>query len=260
MFDAMIHHKIDTEGLEFQVSYQDIETLNQEALKSSPDITKLSTKALSLVLKEYRVLNTGAALGFGVGPLLLAKSPIENWKEKIDQFKIGIPGELTTANFLLDYAFPQKKNKIQMVFSSIEEAIVNHTIDLGLVIHESRFTYSQKGLYSLLDLGSYWEEKTGLPIPLAGIVVRRSLGEEVQWKINRVLRRSIEFAFANPSSSLEYVQSHSQEMEADIVQKHINLYVNDFSLDLGEKGKNAFLILLKTMDENYLENQVFIQD
>jgi 1,4-dihydroxy-6-naphthoate synthase len=258
MFDAMIHHKIDTEGLRFEVQYQDIETLNQEALKGIPDISKLSTKAISLVLDQYRILSSGAALGFGVGPLLLSKSPIANWEHKIKDLTFGIPGRLTTANFLLDFAFPENKTKVELLFSEIEENLLNETIDIGLVIHETRFTYQKKGLCKLLDLGAYWEEKTHLPIPLAAIVANRNLPYETQKKVERVLHRSISFAFQNPDSSLEYTQSHSQEMEPEIVKSHINLYVNQYSLNLGSMGKEALLTLLKTIHPALKQEGIFL--
>jgi 1,4-dihydroxy-6-naphthoate synthase len=259
MFDAMIHHKVDTEGLEFEVSYRDIETLNQQALLGKPDITKLSSKALSLVLENYIVLNSGAALGFGVGPLLLSKTPLSHWQSQISELRFGIPGKLTTANFLLDFAFPGPKTKIEMVFSEIEDGLLNDKIDIGLVIHESRFTYQKRGLNKLLDLGTYWEEKTGLPIPLAGIVVKKTLSHSTQLKIERILRKSIAFAFANPHSSLSYVQEHSREMEPEVVQNHIRLYVNEFSLDLGISGKVALLTLLKTFDPGLKEDSIFLR-
>ncbi len=258
MFDAMIHHKVDTEGLEFDVRFEDIETLNLSAVNGIPDITKLSTKALSQVLDQYRVINSGAALGFGVGPLLLSREPLPGWEDRISNFRFGIPGKLTTANFLLDFAFPVKKSKTEMIFSEIEDALLSGKIDIGLVIHESRFTYQKKGLNKLLDLGAYWEEKTGLPIPLAAIVVKRGLVREVQQKIDRVLRRSIEYAFLNPESSLSFVQSHSQEMDADIVKRHIDLYVNDFSIDLGDLGKSSLIRLLKNFIPYLDEETLFV--
>jgi len=258
MFDALIHHKVDTEGLEFEVHYEDIETLNQNALAGNPDITKLSTKALSLVLDHYIILNSGAALGFGVGPLLLSKTEIPDWENSIPSFLFGIPGKLTTANFLLDFAFPQEKKKKEILFSEIENSLIDQTIDIGLVIHESRFTYQKKGLHKLLDLGTYWEENTGLPIPLAAIAVKRSLPKETSLKIDRVLRRSISFAFENPDSSMDFIRSLSQEMDPDVVKSHVALYVNDYSLDLGPAGKSAILKLFQTFNPHMKEANLFL--
>jgi 1,4-dihydroxy-6-naphthoate synthase len=258
MFDALIHHKVDTEGLEFEVHYEDIETLNLSALEGQPDITKLSTKALSLVLESYSILNSGAALGFGVGPLLLSRSEIPDWEQKMETFRIGIPGQLTTANFLLDFAFPVKKHKTELVFSEIEDSILQSKIDIGLVIHESRFTYRKKGLHKLLDLGTYWEEKTGLPIPLAAIAVKKSLPPNIKLKVDRVLKRSIEFAFAYPESSMDFVRSLSQDMDEDVVKKHIGLYVNSFSLDLGALGKSALVKLFNSFNPELNREDVFL--
>lgn len=260
MFDALIHHKIDTEDLEFEVRFEDIETLNHNAQASKPDITKLSTKALSLVLDQYHILNSGAALGFGVGPLLLSKTEIPNWEKNISQFHFGIPGNLTTANFLLDFAFPQSKRKTEILFSEIENSLLESKIDIGLVIHESRFTYLNKGLHKLLDLGNLWEEKTGLPIPLAAIAIKKTLPIEVQLKFDRVLKKSIEFAFANPDSSLVFIQSLSQNMDPEVVKKHIDLYVNPYSIDLGNLGKSAILHLFKSFNPNFTESGLFLMN
>jgi 1,4-dihydroxy-6-naphthoate synthase len=160
--------------------------------------------------------------------------------------KIGIPGKYTTANFLLGWAFPDLNNKVELVFSEIEQALLNDEIDFGLIIHENRFTYKEKGLEKLVDLGDLWEKKTGCAIPLGGIVANRELKPDVLDKINRVLRRSVEFAFANPKSGLEYIRSHAQEMSEDVMYKHIDLYVNKYSLDLGEEGKKAIKLLFDT--------------
>ena len=260
MFDALIHHKVDTEGLEFEVRFEDIETLNRNALAGEPDITKLSTKALSLVLDKYLILNSGAALGFGVGPLLLSKMDLPHWKNHIKDYHFGIPGALTTANFLLDFAFPGPKKKTEMVFSEIENNLLNDTIDIGLVIHESRFTYQQKGLHKLLDLGNFWEEKTGLPIPLAAIAIKKTLSKEIQLKVERVLRKSIEFAFSYPDSSLSFIRSLSQDMDATVVKKHIDLYVNDYSIQLGDLGKSAILKLFQSFNPQLGEEGLFLMN
>ncbi len=243
MFDALIHHKIDTEGLEFQVSYDDIETLNQKAFNGDSDMTKLSTSALSHLLDRYIILNSGSALGFGVGPLLVSRQPYEYIDQKIAELKIGIPGKFTTANFLLSLAYPNAALKEVMLFSAIEPALLAGKIDLGLLIHENRFTYAEKGLHKIADLGEYWQQRTGLPIPLAGIVVKREFSESQIRKLDRVLNRSIQFAFENPKSGIEFIRSHAQEMDEEVMYKHIELYVNKYSLDLGEEGRTAFRYL-----------------
>ncbi len=253
IFDALIHHKIDTEGLEFEVFFDDVETLNQKAFKGVLDVTKLSYHAFAYVVDQYALLDSGSALGFGVGPLLITKNPdISYLKSNISNLKIGIPGKYTTANFLLGLAFPEARNKQEMIFSGIEDALLNDEIDIGLIIHENRFTYQDKGLQKIIDLGDYWEKQTGCAIPLGGIVVNRKLPLDVQLKLNRVLRKSVEFAFANPKSGLDFIRQHSQEMSEEVMYKHIDLYVNQYSIDLGTEGRKAINLLF----EKALQNQV----
>jgi 1,4-dihydroxy-6-naphthoate synthase len=250
IFDALIHHKIDTEGLDFEVFYDDVETLNQKAFRGELDITKLSYHAFAYVASQYVLLDAGSALGFGVGPLLICKDDPEkllsNLKSQISNPKVGIPGKYTTANFLLGLAFPHATNKIELLFSDIEEAVLDGRVDVGLIIHENRFTYQDKGLKKIIDLGDYWEKLTGCAIPLGGIVANRNLPVNVQHKINRVLCKSVEFAFANPKSGLEFIRQHAQEMSEEVMYKHIELYVNKYSVDLGEEGKKAINLLFST--------------
>jgi len=253
IFDALIHHKIDTEGLDFEVSYDDVETLNQKAFRGELDITKLSYHAFAYVADSYVLLDSGSALGFGVGPMLICKDDPEKLRAELAKpgtpLKIGIPGKYTTANFLLGLAFPNALNKQELVFSDIENAVLDGRVDIGLIIHENRFTYQDKGLKKIIDLGDFWEKETGLAIPLGGIVVNRSLPLDVQHKINRVLRRSVEFAFSNPKSGLEYIRSHAQEMSEEVMYKHIDLYVNKYSVELGDEGKKAIKLLFDTAAE-----------
>ena len=249
IFDALIHHKIDTEGLEFEVFYDDVETLNQKAFRGELDITKLSYHAFAYVVDKYVLLDAGSALGFGVGPLLISKFEFSISDLNNSKYKIGIPGKYTTANFLLGLALPEASNKQEMVFSEIEDALLDEKIDAGLIIHENRFTYQNKGLKKIIDLGDYWEKLTGCAIPLGGIVANRKLPLDVQHKINRVLKKSVEFAFANPKSGLEFIRSHAQEMSEEVMYKHIELYVNKYSLDLGEEGRKAIKLLFDTARE-----------
>ena len=250
IFDALIHHKIDTEGLDFEVFYDDVETLNQKAFRGELDITKLSYHAFAYAADKYILLDAGSALGFGVGPLLICKGDAEDLKAQLEagspNLKIGIPGKYTTANFLLSLAFPDAINKQELVFSDIENAVLDGRVDVGLIIHENRFTYQDKGLHKIIDLGDYWEKRTGCAIPLGGIVANRNLPLDIQHKINRVIKRSVEFAFANPKSGLEYIRSHAQEMSEEVMYKHIELYVNKFSVDLGVEGKKAVKLLFDT--------------
>jgi 1,4-dihydroxy-6-naphthoate synthase len=251
IFDALIHHKIDTEGLDFEVFFDDVETLNQKAFRGELDITKLSFHAFAYVCEQYALLDAGSALGFGVGPLLICKKETlladsENLDTKL---KVGIPGKFTTANFLLGIAFPHLADKQEMIFSEIEDALISEKIDLGLIIHENRFTYSEKGLHKIIDLGSYWEQLTGCAIPLGGIVINRNLDYSVQEKVNRLLRKSVEFAFAHPKSGLDFIKAHAQEMSEEVMYKHIELYVNKYSIDLGAEGRKAINVLFKMAQE-----------
>lgn len=244
IFDAMIHGKIDTEGLSFDVRFEDVETLNQLAFRGELDLTKLSYHAFAYVAEQYVLLDAGSALGFGVGPLLICKNPdyldlSSKSAEELEKLVVGIPGKYTTANFLLGLAYPQLQNKRLLLFSDIEDALLAGEIDLGLIIHENRFTYHAKGLQKIVDLGDFWEQSTGHAIPLGGIVGKRRLPLDVLQTVNRVLRRSVEFAFANPKDGLDFIRSHAQEMDDNVIFKHIELYVNEFSIDLGSKGKGA---------------------
>jgi 1,4-dihydroxy-6-naphthoate synthase len=268
IFDALIHHKIDTEGLDFEVFYDDVETLNQKAMRGELDVTKLSYHAFAYVADKYILLDAGSALGFGVGPLLICNDDpeklISNLKSQISNLRTGIPGKYTTANFLLGLAFPNATNKVEVLFSDIENAVLDGTIDIGLIIHENRFTYQDKGLKKIIDLGDYWEKQTGCPIPLGGIVANRNLPPDVQHKINRVLRRSVEFAFANPKSGLDFIRSHAQEMSEEVMYKHIELYVNKYSVDLGAEGKKAVRLLFDTAREKNIipeiEENIFLNN
>jgi 1,4-dihydroxy-6-naphthoate synthase len=254
IFDALIHHKIDTEGLEFEVVFDDVETLNQKAFNADLDITKLSYHAFAYALKDYVLLDAGSALGFGVGPLLICKTPQDCNDPNL---RVGIPGKYTTANFLLSLAYPHLKNKKEMVFSDIEQKLISNEIDLGLIIHENRFTYQNKGLMKVKDLGEYWEEKTDCAIPLGGIVVKRSLPDEVKQKVNRLIRKSVEFAFENPKSALPFIKQHAQEMKESVIYQHVDLYVNKYSIDLGEEGKKAIQIMFdQAFDKKIIPNAI----
>jgi 1,4-dihydroxy-6-naphthoate synthase len=248
IFDALIHHKIDTEGLEFEVFFDDVETLNQKALKGELDITKLSFHAYAYVHEQYILLDAGSALGFGVGPLLICKN--QDVANNLNpELRVGIPGVYTTANFLLGIAYPQLGNKQVLLFSDIESSLLKDKIDIGLIIHENRFTYEEKGLHKIMDLGSYWETLTGCAIPLGGIVVNRSLSPDIQNKVNRLIRKSVEYAFANPKSGLDFIKHHAQEMSEEVMYKHIDLYVNKYSIDLGSEGKEAINMMFKMAED-----------
>lgn len=249
IFDAIVNQKIDTQGLEFEICLADVEELNQKAKRNELDITKLSYHALSKFTNNYNLLSAGSALGNNCGPLLICKNefPIEELSKKT----IAIPGETTTANFLLQF-FSKPNKTVVYLFSEIEEAIENNDVDAGVIIHENRFTYKEKGLQLIQDLGDYWEQQTGFPIPLGGIAIKRELPIELRKNINQLIRKSIEFAFANTAQLPEYVVKHAQEMEEEVIRKHINLYVNKYSLNLGAQGKKAVKFMMSQLGNHNL--------
>jgi len=243
MFDAIVNHRIDLEGLDFSVRLADVEALNNAAFAGDTDVTKLSYHAYAYCLGDYVLLDAGSALGRNCGPLLISKRKIARDEVAAGALRIAIPGKYTTANFLLGLAFPQAQDKTALVFSAIEAALLDERFDAGLIIHENRFTYEAKGLKKIVDLGEYWESETGAPIPLGGIVIKRSLPDEIKDRVNRVLRRSVEYAFAHRGASLDYVRAHAQEMDEDVMYRHIDLYVNEYSVDLGAEGRRAVELL-----------------
>lgn len=250
IFDALVNKKIDTEGLSFELTIADVEKLNKLAFQHSLDITKVSYYAYAHLMQDYIVLDAGSALGNNCGPLLISKP--KNQNSKIEGLTIAIPGKYTTANFLLSLAFPEAMNRIEMLFSDIENAILQNNVDAGLIIHENRFTYQDKGLIKIIDLGEYWEAKTGLPIPLGGIVIKRSLPSVISQTVNRILRKSVEYALANPASSQEYVRQYAWEMAENVRKQHIHLYVNTYSISLENTGRNAVETLFEWAQKNTL--------
>jgi 1,4-dihydroxy-6-naphthoate synthase len=245
MFDAIVNQRIDLEGLEFSVRLADVEALNKAAFAGEADVTKLSYHAYAFCIGSYVLLDAGSALGRNCGPLLISRRVIAADEVAAGRLRIAIPGQYTTANFLLGLAFPQARDKTEVVFSAIEPALLDGQFDAGLIIHENRFTYEAKGLKKIIDLGEYWEETTGAPIPLGGIVIKRSLPDETKARVNRVLRRSVEYAFAHRAASLDYVRAHAQEMSDEVMYKHIDLYVNEYSVDLGTEGRRAVELLFE---------------
>ena len=245
MFDAIVNRRVDLEGLEFAVHLADVEDLNQTALAGQAQITKLSYYAYAHCTERYVLLDAGSALGRNCGPLLISKRAISPQQAAQGSLRIAIPGKYTTANFLLGLAFPKAQNTSELVFSEIEAALLRDEYDAGLIIHENRFTYEAKGLKKIIDLGEFWESGTGAPIPLGGIVISRLLPDEVKHCVNRVLRRSIEHAFAHRAETLPFVRAHAQEMSEEVMYKHIDLYVNDFSVHLGHEGRRAVELLFE---------------
>ncbi len=262
IFDALVHQKVDTEGLEFDYFMADVEKLNGEAFQEKPDITKLSFHAFLHLAGRYFLLDSGAALGFGAGPLVVSKN-LEHFDELAGK-TVAIPGMYTTANLLLSLAMKHGIIKKEMLFSDIENSILDGEADAGVIIHESRFTYHLKGLHKLLDLGEYWEQLTGLPVPLGGIAAHSRLGDDVIAKVNRSIRRSVEFANGHKGELNEFIRCNAREMDDDVMLKHINLYVNEFSVSLGEQGKNAvnqmFELAVKAAIIPVLPSRIFASD
>ncbi len=237
IFDAAIHEKIDTEGLKFEVRLGDVEELNIAASKVKTDITKLSYHAYLYVSNNYQLLRAGSALGKNNGPLLIAKQNKD--KTSLRKASVAVPGLMTTANLLFSIAYPEAGNKTPILFSEIEQAVQNGEFDYGLIIHENRFTYHEKGLRKIADMGEFWENKTGLPIPLGGIAIRRDFDDDLKQKVNRIIRRSIKYAYDNPASSMDFIKCNAQEMNPEVMRKHIDLYVNEYSFDIKEIGEKA---------------------
>ena len=263
IFDALVNKKIDTKGLNFDIQLEDVETLNQWSFEGKLDITKLSFPALFQNLDKYTLLNSGAALGKGVGPLLICKSDLKI--KNVADHSIAIPGVNTTANLLLSFAYPDAKNKHPMLFSEIEESILSNKTDLGVIIHENRFTYQQKGLFKIADLGEYWEEKMNVPIPLGGIAVKKSIDRLIGLKVEKMIKESLESAFKNYPLITDYVIQHAQEMNEDVMRQHIELYVNNFTANLGEDGKEAINLLHKiftdqpfSTNSSHSSSQIFL--
>jgi 1,4-dihydroxy-6-naphthoate synthase len=244
IFYALIHNRIALKGVELQSPLlEDVETLNLWALNKKLDITKLSFHALGHVLDEYCVLSAGSALGRGCGPLLVAKPGFD--PANLKNAKIAIPGRLTTANLLFRMYTPAATNLLELRFDTIMEAVKNADVDAGVIIHESRFTYAEQGLACLQDLGQWWEETSGYPIPLGCIAARRSLGKKRIELIDQAIHDSIVWADEHPNECLPYIQQYAQEMDKEVTQSHIGLYVNDYSKDLGNEGLAAIESFLR---------------
>lgn len=262
IFDALVNGKIDTGGISFDVVLEDVQTLNLWAIEGKLDISKISYGVLPLVLQQYTVLNSGGALGKGVGPLLITKNPTLTI-EQVTHAKIAIPGVNTTAHLLFSMAFPYAQEKSFHVFHEIEELVASGKVDAGVIIHENRFTYQQKGLHKIMDLGDYWEQQTGVPIPLGGIVAHHRIIDSVALQVNELIRKSVEYAFAHYPEVSNYVRAHAQEMSEAVMRQHIDLYVNEFSIDLGIPGKQAVSKLMNIAQPDYTNkatSSIFLSD
>lgn len=244
MFDAIVNQKIDLMGYEFEVVMEDILHLNERALGDKLDMVKISYNTYGYVRNNYRLLESGSALGKNCGPLLISKNEMRLEDILSRDLSVAIPGAKTTANLLLGFYANEIKNKKVYLFHEIMPAILNDEVDAGVIIHENRFTYQKFGLKLVQDLGEYWEEQTKLPIPLGAIVAKSDLGAEVISDLNKIMEASVDYAFQNPKSTMDFVRQHAQEMESQVMKAHIDLYVNEFSKKLGPLGHQAISKLL----------------
>jgi 1,4-dihydroxy-6-naphthoate synthase len=262
IFDAMVHGRIDTEGLEFDYFLADVEALNKRALASDVDITKVSYHAYSHIASDYLILDSGSALGYRNGPLLISKRVID--PSDLPGARIAIPGKYTTANLLFSIAWPDAINKTEYLFSDIPDVLIRDEADAGLIIHETRFTYATKGLKRIADMGEFWETLTGMPIPLGAIVIKRDIPVEVALKVNRIVRRSLEYAYKDSFASFQFVSEHANDMDTTVMNNHIKLYVNEYTLNLGLKGREAINELFRIAgDKNVipvLPERIFLTD
>jgi len=250
IFDALVNKKIDTGEFEFDFVLEDVQQLNQNAINNRYDISKISFGVYPKVMNHYMILNSGSALGKGVGPLLITRTAdLDN----ISEYKIAIPGKDTTAHYLFSHAYPSATKKIFLPYNEIEDYITNSD-GLGVIIHENRFTYQERGFLLVKDLGTYWEQKMGLPIPLGGIVIRREFSDQIQQKVDLLIKKSILYAFENNQSLPDFIKKNAQEMSESVMQDHINLYVNQYSIDLGKIGKLAIQSLLAGMELTSFNN------
>lgn len=250
IFDAMVHGRIDTEGLEFDYLLADVEELNRKAFTGELDITKMSFYAYAYAAANYLLLDSGSALGHRNGPLLISKYKIDPLK--LTDMRIAIPGKYTTANMLFSIAWPDALNKTEYLFSSIEDALLREEVDAGLIIHETRFTYNKRGLLKIADMGEFWEKLTGLPIPLGTIAVNRRVPKDIALKVNRIVRRSLEYAYHDSIASYDFVVANAKEMDSNVMNSHIKLFVNKFTINLGKDGKKAITELYRIAGEKQL--------
>jgi 1,4-dihydroxy-6-naphthoate synthase len=258
IFYALAHGKVSPD-LMWDIRLEDVEALNQLARQNVLDVSKISYHAYAHLINDYVMLPAGGALGKGVGPLIVTKEKLETLSHKT----VAIPGGLTTANLLLKLSQPDDINIVTLRYDQIMPAVVQGEVDAGLIIHESRFTYPEYGLQKFLDVGEWWESTTGHLLPLGGIIAKRSLGKEVLRQINSEIKGSLEYAYAHPSETKAYVAKYAQEMSEEVRQKHIDLYVNEYSLDVGEAGKAAVLELFKRAEERgfipKVDKEIFLE-
>ncbi|MHC1564829.1 MAG: menaquinone biosynthesis family protein [Candidatus Syntropharchaeales archaeon] len=259
IFYALMHQQVQTADVTFTPVIEDVETLNGMAFGHALDVTKVSFHAFGFLREDYALLHAGSALGRGCGPIVVARERFD--PDRLRYKKIAIPGTYTTANLLLTLFEPCLENVVVMAFDKIMPAVAAGKVDCGLIIHEGRFTYPLYGLREVIDLGRWWEDETGFLIPLGGIVIDRSLGQDLIRDFDSWLKKSVEYALENRDVPMNYIKSHAQEMDADVILRHINLYVNDHTLNIGDEGIKAVEYLLKAGEEKgiipYSDKSIF---
>lgn len=258
IFDALVNKKIDTDDFIFVPVLEDVQTLNQWAMVGKLDVTKISYGVLPLVVKDYDLLSAGGALGKGVGPLLIAP---KDYKENalVEDHLIALPGENTTAHLLFSLAYPKAKNKIFLKYNEIEDFVLQGK-GLGVIIHENRFTYSEKGLIKIVDLGDYWEQHTGAPIPLGCIIANKTMDISTQQKINALIKESLAYSYSQQPQLSAYIKQHAQEMQESVMQQHIDLYVNNYTKELDTTGLKAVEALVNVYGQQHPENSFSFKD
>lgn len=256
MFYALLHGLTDEHELQFDLQFADIEELNAKAMDALPDVSKISFGAYPLLAEHYELLSSGSALGFGVGPLVVARQPLS--VEQLAQGCVALPGRHTTANLLFTSAVPHVADRRYMLFSNIETAVLRGEVDAGVIIHESRFTYAERGLHRVLDLGQWWEQRQNMPVPLGGIAVRRSLPASIKRRINAAVRQSVALALAHPEMPADFVSQHAQEMNPEVQRQHIALYVNKYSVNLDQHARLAIQHLVGTGGQNIDMEHIFV--
>ena len=241
IFNALVNGAVETSGFQVQAQLHDVETLNQMAFEGVLDVTKLSFFAWLMVRDQYELLTSGGALGFGCGPLVIAARPLT--VEDMDDSRIVLPGQWTTAHLLFRLWAPHARQRFFAPYDQVFEILADGRADCGVIIHEGRFTYQQKGFTAVADLGAWWEKQTGLPIPLGCIAAHKRLGRDTAMAVEDAIRKSIALARQNPASALPYIRAHAQEMTGEVLDAHIHTFVNEFSVDLGPMGRNAVAAL-----------------
>jgi 1,4-dihydroxy-6-naphthoate synthase len=247
MFGPLVKGLTDYKASGLELIMKDIELLNSMAGDHLTTISKISFASYPFIAGEYQILNTGSAVGYKNGPLLVSRRKI--YPDEVKELHIAIPGELTTANLLLEILFPGVKQKTTYLFSDIETVVMDNGCDAGLIIHENRFTYRKKGLLKIADLGELWEKEFDSPVPLGGIVIKRSVPYEQKKTFERALGKSIELALRDSKPIWSFIKENARELDDEVIRAHIDLYVNEFSLDLGAKGRQAIRVLLQKGSE-----------